>query len=103
MELERQNVVDENAAIFALNKLLDECDECLVSIPIGYNPYLDKWLEANLDKLNCFGYEKVMWFPKQDGTKSLWNYYHSVSTIEGKNYNQPFPLANFVLFIEGWK
>jgi len=53
--------------------------------------------------LNCFGYEKVIWFPTGDGTKSLWNYYDTVSTIEGRAYNIPFPLANFVLFIEGWK
>jgi hypothetical protein len=103
VELERQNVVDEKAAIQALTKLLDECDECLVSIPIGYNPHLDKWLEANLGKLNCFGYEKVIWFPTEDGVKSLWNYYDSVSTIKGRAYNKPFPLGNFVLFIEGWK
>ena len=103
VELERQNVVDENAAIQALIQLLDQCDECLVSIPIGYNPYLDRWLESNLDKLNCFGYEKVMWFPTATRTKSLWNYYDSVSTISPHSYNSPFPLANFVLFIEGWK
>ena len=55
---ERQNIVDEDAAINALKQILDDGEECLVSFPVGYNKYLDDWVEENLDKLNCFGYKK---------------------------------------------
>ena len=34
---ERQNIVDEDAAINALKQILDDGEECLVSFPVGYN------------------------------------------------------------------
>ncbi len=97
---ERQNIVDNEGAIVALKKILDESDNCLVSFPVGYNKYLDSWVEQNLDKLKCFGYEKI----RQSVTrKSLWNYYESVKSLKGLKYREPFPEGNYVLFIEGWK
>ena len=89
---------DEEAAINALKQILNQADNCLVSIPIGYNPCLDEWLSENLEKLNCFGYEKI---PMREAG-SLWNYYGEVKNID-KQYGYPFPCANYVLFIEGWK
>jgi len=96
-ELTRQ-YTDEEAAINALKQILNEADNCLVSIPIGYNRCLDKWLRENLEELNCFGYEKVL---MAEG-KTLWNYYQTVKSIDNE-YGFPFPCANYVLFIEGWK
>ena len=96
-ELTRQ-YTDEEAAINALKQILNEAENCLVSIPIGYNPCLDKWLRENLEELNCFGYEKVL---MSEG-KTLWNYYEKVKSIDNE-YGFPFRYANFVLFIEGWK
>ena len=112
---ERQNIVDKNAAINALKQILDDGENCLVSIPIGYNRFLDSWLEENLDKLDCFAYKKVLWTADKgsgklrmrtdtpDGVKSLWNYYADVKSIKGEKYREPFPAGNYVLFIEGWK
>ena len=121
---ERQNIVDKNAAINALKQILDDGENCLISIPIGYNHFLDSWLEENLDILNCFAYKKVLWTLNNnlghtvnpngngelhirtdtpDGVKSLWNYYADVKSIKGEKYREPFPAGNYVLFIEGWK
>ena len=121
---ERQNIVDKNAAINALKQILDDGENCLISIPIGYNHFLDSWLEENLDILNCFAYKKVLWILNNnlghtvnpngngelhirtdtpDGVKSLWNYYADVKSIKGEKYREPFPAGNYVLFIEGWK
>jgi hypothetical protein len=106
---ERQNIVDKNGAIVALKQILDDADNCLVSFPVGYNKYLDAWVEENLDKLNCFGYKKIMYSVMDsetntpDGVKSLWNYYEDVKSIKGEKYREPFPAGNYVLFIEGWK
>ena len=121
---ERQNIVDKNAAINALKQILDDGENCLISIPIGYNHFLDSWLEENLDILNCFAYKKVLWTfnnklghtvnpngngelhirtDTPDGVKSLWSYYADVKSIKGENYREPFPAGNYVLFIEGWK
>ena len=119
---ERQNIVDKNAAINALKQILDDGENCLISIPIGYNHFLDSWLEENLDKLDCFAYKKVLWTADKrsgktdnmnskshirtdtpDGVKSLWNYYADVKSIKGEKYREPFPAGNYVLFIEGWK
>ncbi len=121
---ERQNIVDKNAAINALKQILDDGENCLISIPIGYNHFLDSWLEENLDKLKCFAYKKILWtlngkvgdtsHPNKnveyhtrtdtpDGVKSLWNYYADVKSIKGEKYREPFPQGNYVLFIEGWK
>lgn len=107
---ERQNIVDEDAAINALKQILDDGEECLVSFPVGYNKYLDDWVEENLDKLNCFGYKKVLWSlngntrtDNPDGVKSLWNFYDNVKSIKGEKYREPFPAGNYILFIEGWK
>ena len=121
---ERQNIVDEDAAINALKQILDDADNCLVSFPVGYNKCLDNWVEENLNKLNCFAYKKILWtFNKKggqtvnpngngelhirtdtpDGVKSLWNYYDDVKSIKGEKYREPFPAGNYLLFIEGWK
>lgn len=121
---ERQNIVDKNAAINALKQILDDGENCLISIPIGYNHFLDSWLEENLDILNCFAYKKVLWTLNDDlghtinpngngelhirtdtpdGVKSLWSYYEDVKSIKGEKYREPFPAGNYVLFIEGWK
>ncbi len=121
---ERQNIVDKNAAINALKQILDDGENCLISIPIGYNHFLDSWLEENLDILNCFAYKKVLWTLNNylgqtinpngngelhirtdtpDGVKSLWSYYEDVKSIKGEKYREPFPAGNYVLFIEGWK
>ena len=121
---ERQNIVDKNAAINALKQILDDGENCLISIPIGYNHFLDSWLEENLDILNCFAYKKVLWTfnnnlghtitpngngelhirtDTPDGVKSLWSYYEDVKSIKGERYREPFPAGNYVLFIEGWK
>ena len=97
-EVVTRHITDEEAAINALKQILNQADNCLVSIPIGYNPCLDKWLKENLEKLNCFGYEKIL----MRGEGSLWNYYEEVQNID-KQYGSPFPYGNFVLFIEGWK
>ena len=121
---ERQNIVDEDAAINAVKQILDDGENCLVSFPVGYNKCLDKWVEENLDKLDCFAYKKVLWTADNrsgktvnmnsngelhirtdtpDGVKSLWNYYADVKSIKGEKYREPFPAGNYVLFIEGWK
>tara|TARA_B110001452_G_scaffold215168_1_gene186295 strand:- start:412 stop:1113 length:702 start_codon:yes stop_codon:yes gene_type:complete len=121
---EKQNIVDKEGAIVALKQILDDADNCLVSFPVGYNQYLDEWVHQNLDKLNCFGYQKILWtFNELDGrtvhpngngelhirtdtpkgVKSLWNYYETVKSIKGIPYRHPFPSGNYVLFIEGWK
>lgn len=109
---ETQNIVDELAAVEALKQILNQSDNCLVSIPIGYNHILDGWLERNLSKLNCFGYKKVSWMVNgqvshqrvntPQGVKSLWEYYENVNSISGEKYGSPFHCANYVLFIEGW-
>jgi hypothetical protein len=121
---ERQNIVDEDAAINALKQILDDADNCLVSFPVGYNKFLDAWVEENLDKLKCFAYKKILWtFNNEggqtphanknseyhirtdtpEGVKSLWNFYDNVKSIKGEKYREPFPAGNYVLFIEGWK
>lgn len=122
---QRQNIVDEEAAINALKQILDDADNCLVSFPVGYNKYLDVWVEENLDKLKCFAYKKIIWshhgqtgftdnrlhahgethirIDKPDGVKSLWNFYDNVKSIKGEKYREPFPAGNYILFIEGWK
>ena len=121
---QRQNIVDEEAAINALKQILDDGEKCLVSFPVGYNKFLDDWVEENLDKLNCFAYKKVLWTlnnqsgktqipirkgefhirtDSPDGVKSLWNFYDDVKSIKGEKYREPFPAGNYVLFIEGWK
>ena len=121
---ERQNIVDEDAAINALKQILDDADNCLVSFLVGYNKCLDAWVEENLDKLKCFGYKKIVWSlngkvgntphanknseyhirtDTPEGVKSLWNFYDNVKSIKGEKYREPFPAGNYVLFIEGWK
>ena len=96
---------DENAAIEALKQLLNQVDDCLITIPIGYNCHLDDWLKKNLGRLDCFGYElvqqfdKTVWPPVRD---KVWEYHESPKHLN-YFYNSPYPFANFVLFIEGWK
>ena len=107
-----------------MKQILDDGENCLVSFPVGYNKCLDKWVEENLDKLDCFAYKKVLWTKNgkrgqsvnqngngelhirtdsPDGVKTLWNYYADVKSIKGEKYREPFPAGNYVLFIEGWK
>ena len=97
--------VDESAAIVALEQILNQADKCLVTIPIGYNLHLDNWLKQNLDRLECFGYELVQQFDKKvwpPVTDRVWECHESPKHLNYA-YNYPYPFANFVLFIEGWK
>jgi len=100
-------IIDSEASIEALRKILDESNSCLVSVPIGYNVALDSWLQENLDSLNCFGYEKLSMYDK-----TVWPPVFSPTWKCRKNiikeylyypYYSPYPYANFVLFIQGWK
>ena len=121
---EKQNIIDEDAAINALKQILDDGENCLVSFPVGYNKCLDVWVEENLDKLDCFAYEKILWTKNgkrgqsvnqngngelhirtdsPEGVKSLWNFHDNVKSIKGEQYGLPFPAGNYVVFIEGWK
>lgn len=103
----RQEVADPNASPAALQKILDESENCLVTFPVGYNKSLDDWVENNLDRLQCFGYHKVfgkyVYEENETHWKTVWNYYPQVESIASYKYREPFPLGNFILCITGWK
>ena len=105
--------VDSGAAINALIKILDESNKCFITIPIGWNENLDIWLKNNLERLECFGYEKhggvydtSAWPPIPSPTE--WTYHDEVTSLDykygwedGSNYIHQSAL--FVIGITGWK
>ena len=98
--------VDPKGAINALIKILDESNKCLVTLPCGWNPYLDEWIKDNLHRLECFGYDRgpardmSVWPPTPLGPN--WKY---VETVEDWNYPYAFSsfTATFIICITGWK
>jgi hypothetical protein len=106
---ERQKVYDADLAPQALQQILNQSDSCFVTLPIGYNSGLDAWLEKNLHRLNCFGYHKTAhgfdlsgatWPPELE---VKWEFHPDVKSIKEYGYRTPFPYANYILCIEGWK
>ena len=100
-----RTVVDENAAILALNKILDECESCFITIPLGYNAPLDKWLKENVHLLNCFPYEKIQHYDKTAWPPALspvWEFMIEDEEAFDAVYFSPYPSANVVLVIQGW-
>lgn len=101
-----RTVVDEKAAILALRKILDECESCFITIPIGYNYALDKWLKENVDLLKCFAYKKIQHYDKSDWPPKLspvWIPHIPKEESFNALYFNPYPSANVVLLIEGWR
>jgi hypothetical protein len=101
-----RTVVDENAAILALKKILDESESCFITIPIGYNSPLDGWLRDNVHLLNCFPYEKIQHYDKSVWPPALspvWEFMIEDEEAFDALYFSPYPSANVVLVIQGWR
>ena len=97
-----RTVVDENAAILALKKILDESESCFITIPIGYNSHLDRWLKDNLHLLNCFHYKKIQHYDKSVWPPTLspvWEFMIEDEEAFDALYFSPYPSANVVLVI----
>ena len=97
--------IDKNAAIECLKQILNQSKKCFVTIPIGYNKFLDAWLHEHLHLLDCFGYHKKYLYSyetRHQPVQLLWTYHEKVEDLN-YHYCYPYPFGNFILCIEGWQ
>lgn len=82
-----------NGAAESIQRILKESLSCLISVPIGYNLEMDKWIKENQKELNIFTYRKISHRP------ILWEYNNKLIDLNAE-YGKPFQYANLVVFIE---
>jgi hypothetical protein len=77
-------------AVANLRKILNKGGSAIISVPLGYNSYLDKLVH---DK-KIFDEQFIM---KRVSGDNLWREV-SLSEVKGVKYGKPFPFANAVVF-----
>ncbi|TXT62869.1 MAG: hypothetical protein BAJALOKI3v1_480012 [Promethearchaeota archaeon] len=71
-----------------LKKLLASKGKMIVTIPIGYNPYLDYYLKNNLIKFD------QTFFLKRISKDNRWKQVKNINIIIDAEFGEPFPNAN---------
>jgi hypothetical protein len=97
-----QTITDGTASVNALRQILDDAKSCFVTIPLGYNSELDKWLHKNKSKLEYFGYHKTQHENASGKIDQIWEHRASLPGTDYK-FRDPFPLGNTIMIITGWK